>query len=237
MITVTDISKKTDDCEILKGVSLEIKKGSVFGLLGANGAGKSTLLRLMCGIYKPDSGSITYDGKPVWNNPEVKEKIFFINDETVQFSNYTLTELKNFYRCYYPDFSGEIFENLRKQVNLPENKKMSAFSKGMKRQAVVITALACRTPYLLMDEAFDGLDTAMRVIVRNMIFDAVMDREMTVIISSHNIRELSEICDTAAMIKDGKTAFCHSTADMDGINMTLEELFLHETEVKENETE
>ena len=211
MIKISEISKKLDGTTVIDGINLEIKKGSVFGLLGVNGAGKSTLLRLMCGIYQADSGEITYGGKPVFENPDVKRKIFFINDETVQFSSMTLNELKNFYKTYYPDFSEEIFEALRAKINLEADKKMTSFSKGMKRQAVVITALACQTEYLLMDEAFDGLDPAMRVIVKDMIFDAVMDRQLTVVISSHNLRELSEICDSAAMINNNTVAFCRDT--------------------------
>lgn len=217
MIKISGIKKSLDENEILSGLNLEIKKGSVFGLIGSNGAGKSTLLRLLCDIYRPDSGSITYDDKPVTNNPSVKEKIFFINDETIQFTSYTLKELKNFYKYYYPNFSEEVYEKLRNSTKLPENKKLSSFSKGMKRQAIVITGLACQTDYLIMDEAFDGLDPAMRMVVRNMIFDAVMDRELTVIISSHNLREISEICDTAAMLKDGKISFCRDTSDVNGI--------------------
>lgn len=207
MIKITGLTKKIDGNTVLNDINLEIKKGSVFGLLGVNGAGKSTLLRLMCGIYKPDCGEITYAGKPVYENPEIKEKIFFINDETVQFAGMTLNELKNFYKVYYPDFSEELFESLREKIKLPSGKKLSSFSKGMKRQAIVITALACQTEYLLMDEAFDGLDPAMRVLVKNMIFDAVMDRNLTAVISSHNLRELSEICDSAAMLNNNTVAF------------------------------
>lgn len=217
MIKINNLSKSIDGQEILKDINLEIKKGSVFGLLGVNGAGKSTLLRIMTGIYRADCGNITYNGDPVYDNPDVKRKIFFINDETVQFSGMTLKELKNFYRDYYPDFSEELFEKLRKKVNLPDDKKMSSLSKGMKRQAIVITGVACRTEYLLMDEAFDGLDPAMRVIIKNIIFDAVMDRELTVIISSHNLREISEICDSAAMLNNQTIAFCRDTDTEYGI--------------------
>ena len=217
MIKINNLVKSIDKNEILKGINLEIKKGSAFGLLGSNGAGKSTLLRLICGIYEADSGELTLDGKPVFDRPDIKEKIFFINDETVQFTGYTLKELKNFYKSYYPLFSEELFESLRQKINLPLNKKLSTFSKGMKRQAIVIVGIACRTEYLLLDEAFDGLDPTMRIIVKNIIFDAIVDRQTTFIISSHNLREISEICDTAAMMFDGKIIFCHETDDMNGI--------------------
>ena len=217
MIKINNLVKSIDKNEILKGINLEIKKGSAFGLLGSNGAGKSTLLRLICGIYEADSGELTLDGKPVFDRPDIKEKIFFFYVETVQFTGYTLKELKNFYKSYYPLFSEELFESLRQKINLPLNKKLSTFSKGMKRQAIVIVGIACRTEYLLLDEAFDGLDPTMRIIVKNIIFDAIVDRQTTFIISSHNLREISEICDTAAMMFDGKIIFCHETDDMNGI--------------------
>lgn len=217
MIKINNIVKSIDGKEILTGVDLEIKKGSAFGLLGTNGAGKSTLLRLICGVYIPDKGEITIEGEPVCDNASVKERIFFVNDETVQFSGYTMKELRKLYKFYYPKFSDEIFEKLRKKVKLPDDTKLSAFSKGMKRQAVVIAGLACCTEYLILDEAFDGLDPVMRGIVKNMIFDAMIDRELTVIISSHNIREISEVCDTAAMLYDGKIIFCHETDSYDSM--------------------
>lgn len=207
MININNISKSIDNTQILRNINLEINTGSVFGLTGANGAGKSTLLRMMCGIYAPESGEILFDGEPVYDSPKVKNKIFFINDETVQYTKYTLTELKNFYKTYYPNFSEELFVSLTEKVKLPVDKKLSSFSKGMKRHAIVITGISCQTEYLLIDEAFDGLDPAMRTTVKNIIFDAVIDRSLTVVLSSHNIRELNEICDSAAMIKEGTVAF------------------------------
>ena len=207
MININNISKSIDNIRILKNINLKINTGSVFGLTGANGAGKSTLLRMMCGIYAPESGEILFDGEPVYDSPKVKNKILFVNDETVQYTKYTLTELKNFYKIYYPNFSEELFDSLTEKANLPRDKKLSSFSKGMKRQAIVITGISCQTEYLILDEAFDGLDPAMRTTVKNIIFDAVIDRSLTVVLSSHNIRELNEICDSAAMIKEGTVTF------------------------------
>lgn len=207
MIEIKNVVKKIDNETILDNVSLEIPKGTAFGILGSNGAGKSSLLRLLCGIYQQESGEILIDGESVFNNNRIKEKIFFINDETIQFTSYTLNGMKNFYKRFYPKFSVELFEKLREKVNLPLNKKMSKFSKGMKRQAVVITALACCTDYIFLDEAFDGLDPSMRIIVKRMIVDAMIDRELTTIISSHNLREIGEICDSAALMHKGKIIF------------------------------
>ena len=218
MIEIKNLQKAIDGTKILDGIDLEIKKGSVFGLLGSNGAGKSTLLRHLCGVYKQDSGSVLIDGAEVYDNADAKRKIFFVNDETVQFTSFTLSELKEYYKVYYPGFSEELFEKLRKSVNLPLKKKLGTFSKGMKRQAIVIVGLSCQTEYLLLDEAFDGLDPAMRMIVKNMLFDSILDRQLTVVISSHNLREISEICDTAGMMHDGKIVFCREIDGVDNVH-------------------
>ena len=169
-------------------------------------------------MYKQDSGSVLIDGAEVYDNADAKRKIFFVNDETVQFMSFTLSELKEYYKVYYPEFSEELFEKLRKSVNLPLKKKLSTFSKGMKRQAIVIVGLSCQTEYLLLDEAFDGLDPAMRMIVKNMLFDSILDRQLTVVISSHNLREISEICDTAGMMHDGKIVFCREIDGVDNVH-------------------
>ena len=207
MMQLKNTVKQFDDFKALDGVNLDIPKGTAFGLLGSNGAGKSTILRLFSGIYSPESGEVLIDEEPVYNNVSAKQKVFFINDETVQFGNYTLRQLKEFYQQFYPDFSEEIFAKLWNVVQLPTDKKISTFSKGMKRQAIVIIGIACCTPYLLLDEAFDGLDPTMRIIVKKMLFDAMCERELTVVISSHNLKEINEMCDTAALLHHGKIVF------------------------------
>ncbi len=207
MMTLKGAIKKFGDFTALDGVDLEIPKGTAFGLLGSNGAGKSTILRLFSGIYKQEGGEVLIDNEPVYDNVSAKQKVFFINDETVQFGGFTLMELKNYYKQFYPDFSEEIFSKLQKIIKLPLNKKISTFSKGMKRQAIVIVGIACCTPYLLLDEAFDGLDPTMRIIVKKMIVDAMCERELTVVISSHNLKEINEMCDTAALLHHGKIVF------------------------------
>lgn len=207
MIELKNTVKRFDDYTALDHVDMKIEKGTAFGLLGSNGAGKSTILRLLSGIYKQEEGEVLIDGESVYDNPIVKQKVFFINDETVQFGSYTLNALKNYYKSYYSSFSEEMFEELRKRVNLSLNKKINTFSKGMKRQAIVIIGLACRTDYLLLDEAFDGLDPTMRIIVKKMLVDAMLDRQLTTVISSHNLREINEVCDTAALVHNGKIVF------------------------------
>lgn len=216
MIELKEVTKQFDDFKVLDKISLTIPKGAAFGLLGSNGAGKSTILRLISGIYSAEEGEVTADNQNIYDNPAIKERIFFINDETIQFTNFTLEELKNYYKSFYPKFSEELFEKLRTTINLPLKKKLNAFSKGMKRQAVVITALACQTDYLLLDEAFDGLDPTMRIIVKRMLVDAMLDRELTTVISSHNLKEINEACDRVALLHQGKIVFARELDSVKG---------------------
>lgn len=207
MIELKNVKMSFEDFNALDGVDITINKGTAFGLLGSNGAGKSTILRLITGVYEPAEGEVLVDGEPVFDNVAAKQKVFFINDETVQFSTMTLLDLKNYYKGFYPNFSEEIFGKLNSVIKLPEKKRLDKFSKGMKRQAIVITGLACCTDYLLLDEAFDGLDPTMRVIVKRMLVDAMLDRQLTTVISSHNLKEINEVCDTAALLHQGKLLF------------------------------
>ncbi|MDE5946492.1 MAG: ABC transporter ATP-binding protein [Oscillospiraceae bacterium] len=223
MIELKNVTKKFDDFTALDNVSLTIEKGTAYGLLGSNGAGKSTILRLLSGIYIQDSGEVTIDGQKVYDNTDIKKQVFFINDETVQFSSFTLKTLKDYYKNFYPNFSEKIFEELRSKINLPLNKKIGDFSKGMKRQAIVIIALACCTEYLLMDEAFDGLDPTMRIIIKQMIIDAMIDRKLTTIISSHNLKEINEVCDTACLIHKGNVVF---SRDLDSLKSNIHKVQL-----------
>ncbi len=216
MIELKDVTKQFDDFKVLDKINLTIPKGTAFGLLGSNGAGKSTILRLISGIYSPEAGEVWTDNEIVFDNPQIKERIFFINDETIQFTSYTLEELKNYYKSFYPKFSEEMFERLRTTINLPLKKKLNAFSKGMKRQAVVIIALSCQTDYLLLDEAFDGLDPTMRIIVKRMLVDAMIDRELTTVISSHNLKEINEVCDSVALLHQGKIVFSRELDSVKG---------------------
>ena len=191
---------KKKDFTALDDVSITVPEGCIYGFLGSNGAGKSTLMRMICGIYKTEQGSITIDGEEVYDNPEAKKKIFFVNDETVQYADFTLEGLRKYYRSYYPDFSDEVYERLTAKLGLPTNK-------GMKRQAVVIIGLSCMTKCLMLDEAFDGLDPAMRKVVKAMIVDEMLDRGATMIVSSHNVAEINELCDRAMLIHKGKLIF------------------------------
>ena len=233
MIELKGVSKRFDSFTALDNVDLTIETGTAFGLLGSNGAGKSTILRLLSGIYRQEGGEVLIDGSEVYSRPEVKERVFFINDETVQFGGYTLKALKNFYKGFYPNFSEEIFEKLRETIKLPLDKKIDTFSKGMKRQAIVIIALACRTDYLLLDEAFDGLDPTMRIIVKRMLVDAMLDRKLTTVISSHNLKEINEVCDSVALIHHGKVLFSRDLDSVKGNIHKIQAVFPEEYTEKE----
>ena len=240
MININDVTMVFDKNKgekenfvALDHVTIEIPEGCIYGFLGSNGAGKSTLMRLMCGVYPCSGGMITIDDMPVYDNPAAKGRIFFVNDETIQYANYTLKDLKNYYASYYPEFSDEVFDRLTGKLELPQNKRMSQFSKGMKRQAVVVAALSCKTKYIMLDEAFDGLDPAMRKIIKTMIVDELMDRGATMIVSSHNVAEINELCDRAMLIHQGhlifadeideiKSGFCKIQMALNGAQMTTE---------------
>ncbi len=217
MIKIENVTKKFDDFTALDNFSLEIRKGSAYGLLGTNGAGKSTLLRLITGVYKADSGKITIEDSPVYDNVAVKQRILLISDETAQFNHMTLTQMRRFYKTFYPKFSDETFDRLHGILGLPLNKKLSAFSKGMKRQAAVICGIASSPDYLFLDEAFDGLDPTMRIAVKKMIIDAMCESEMTVVLSSHNLNEIEEFCDTVGLLNDGKLVFNRELYVLKGI--------------------
>ncbi|MCI7766779.1 MAG: ABC transporter ATP-binding protein [Oscillospiraceae bacterium] len=218
MIKLTGVTKKFGDFTALDSVDLTIQKGTSFGLLGSNGAGKSTILRLLSGIYQNDGGTVQIDGEDVFDNTDIKKRVFFINDETVQFGSFTLKGLRDYYKGFYPNFSEELFEELRNTVKLPLDKRLDRFSKGMKRQAIVITGLACKTDYLLLDEAFDGLDPTMRIIVKRMLVDAMLDRQLTTVISSHNLKEINEVCDSVALLHQGKMLF---NRDLDSVKGSI----------------
>lgn len=207
MIEFKNVSKRFGNDLSLDQISLTIEDGTAFGLLGSNGAGKSTLLRLLSGIYKADGGEVLINESSVYDNVQVKSDMFFINDETVQYQNMTIVELKNYYKIYYRNFNEEVFKRLIEVTKLPTDKKMSTFSKGMKRQAVFIIGLSSGTKYLLMDEAFDGLDPAMRIIVKRILVDEMLDRKLTLILSSHNLKEVNDICDHVALLHEGKLLF------------------------------
>lgn len=225
MIEVKNAVMNFGGSNALDGISLTIPEGCAYGLLGSNGAGKSTLLRALSGIYQLSGGEVTIDGQTIYDNAFTKERVFFINDETVQFNNMTLLEMKNYYKRFYGSFSEELWQKLYSTLNLPLKKRLNTFSKGMKRQAAVICGIACKTPYLFLDEAFDGLDPTMRIIVKQMLIDAMVDSNLTVIFSSHNLGEIDEFCDRVGLLHAGKVVFDRELDSVKGTVFKIQTAF------------
>lgn len=215
MIELYDLSKSFDSNQVINNLTIKIGNGSVFGLVGPNGSGKSTLLRLLAGIIKADKGKILYDGKEVYEDPEVKQDILLISDDPFYFSYASLNEMKEFYRVWYPNFDEKTYYELLHLFKLIEYKPLKNFSKGMKKQALLCIALAICPKYLFLDEVFDGLDPLMRLAFKRSLNDLMAKKRMTVIISSHNLRELEDICDSFGLIDNGKVKTSGSIIDVE----------------------
>ncbi len=191
----------------LNDLTCNIPGGCIYGLVGSNGAGKSTFLRLLSGVYRPDSGVIEVDGLPVWENPAAKEKLFYVPDDIYFLPQSNLIKMAHYYKAIYPKFSWERYTNLVKTFELDETGNFNTFSKGMRRQAATILALSTMPDYLFFDETFDGLDPVMRRLVKQVIYQDVLDRKTTTIITSHSLRELEDTCDQLALLHKGGIVF------------------------------
>lgn len=231
MIEIKNVSKNFGDKEVLSGVDLKIDSGSTWGLVGINGAGKSTLLRLISGVLLPDKGEITVDGTPVFDNPPVKKKIFFLSDDPYYNTTLTGDEQAKLYSAFY-SFDYDIYEEYKDKFSLSGLKPIKNFSKGMKRQMFASLALACRPEYLLLDEAFDGLDPLARLELKRGLIRLQEDGG-TVLISSHSLRELEDICDSFALLDGKRVKACGKLEDELSSLVKLQLVFARE--IGENE--
>jgi len=204
VIKVENVTKSFDDLIAVNNLTLNVNKGSVFGLVGSNGAGKTTLLKMLTGIYKEDSGSVIIDGEKIFENVELKSKIAFIPDELYFYPNYTIKDMAKFYKDVYPSWNEDRFNKLKEVFKIDVKKRINRLSKGMKRQVAFWLSLSIMPEVMILDEPVDGLDPVMRKKVKNLLFQDVAEREMTVIISSHNLRELEDICDHIAIMHEGR---------------------------------
>ena len=217
MIKVNQVVKTFDGFRALDGLTMSVEKGSIYGLVGPNGAGKSTILRHITGVYRPDSGSILVDGQPVYENPTAKVKINTIPDELYYFNSASTRDMMKFYRGIYPQFDDKRYQALKDafpEVN--EKSPIRRLSKGMQKQAAFHLSICTRPDMLILDEPVDGLDPVMRRQVWSLLLSDVAQRETTVLISSHNLRELEDICDHVGIMDHGKMLLERSLADMQG---------------------
>lgn len=203
MIQVRNVSKQFDNHVAVKDVTLQISKGTIYGLLGSNGAGKTTLLKMLAGIYKQDRGEILIDGEPIFENIRLKERTIFVADSLFFFPQYTVKQMADFFKSQYPKWDEERFIELNKTFPIDMNKKIQRMSKGMQRQVAFWLTLSAKPDVLILDEPLDGLDAVMRQKVRNLLIEDVAERDMTILISSHNLREVEDLCDHIGILHEG----------------------------------
>ncbi|MBQ6091721.1 MAG: ABC transporter ATP-binding protein [Lachnospiraceae bacterium] len=217
MIRVENVEKSFDGLKALDGISLTVEKGSVYGLVGPNGAGKSTIIKHLTGVYKADKGEVSINNEPVYENPRIKEKISYIPDELFFINRASVKQMMKFYRNIYKDFDMERFEKLKdvfSSINI--NKPICKLSKGMQKQAAFWLTICCNPEIIILDEPVDGLDPVMRRQVWSLLLQDVAERSTTVLVSSHNLRELEDVCDTVGILNKGKMMLEKSLSSLQG---------------------
>lgn len=207
MIDIVNLTKRFGKKTVLQNLDCKIADGCIYGLVGANGAGKSTFLRLLSGVYYPQQGSIEIDGHEVYDNTDIKKDIMFLSDDLYFPNGAQLKDVVASYSAFYPKFDTDYFYNHTDKLKLGRTDKIATFSKGMKRQTSIIAALSCGAKYLFFDETFDGLDPVVRNYIKKLIYDKVIDGGATVILTSHNLRELEDICDHLGVLYQGGILF------------------------------
>lgn len=214
-IEVRDVNKRFDNFQALDGLSMHIPTGSIYGLVGPNGAGKSTIIRHIVGGYRPDSGEVLVGGEPVYENSKIKSKIASIPDDLYYFDSATTKDMMKFYSRVYPQFDKQRYETLREAFPAVEEKRqIRRLSKGMQKQSAFWLALCCVPDVLILDEPVDGLDPVMRRQVWSLLMHDVAQRGTTVLVSSHNLRELEDVCDHVGMLSHGKVLLERSLSDL-----------------------
>ncbi len=207
MIEIKGISKQFGKTKVLEKLNCNIKDHCIYGLVGANGSGKSTLLRLINGIFKQDCGKIIVDGNETFDNENIKQQMVFVPDDLFFYQGYTLKDMASFYEAMYDNFDKNYLFQLSKSLKLKDNVKINTFSKGMKRQCALILALATRAKYMFFDETFDGLDPVIRNFFKKQLAKQMDEDNSTIIMTSHNLRELEDICDNLGLLYKGGILF------------------------------
>lgn len=204
MIEVRRLTKMFDQEKAIRDIDLFVKKGTIYGLLGTNGAGKTTLLKTLVGIYRPNDGTVSIDNQPIYENVELKQEVVFIPDTLYFLPQTTIQQMAEYYQHFYPTWNSVRFKKLQQVFNIDPNRKIGRLSKGMQRQVAFWLALSTMPSVLVLDEPIDGLDPVMRQKIKNLLFQDVAEREMTIIISSHNLREIEDICDHVGIMHKGQ---------------------------------
>lgn len=218
MICIKNLSKKYDTAYVLNNLNCSIEDNCIYGLVGANGAGKSTLLRLINGIFLPDEGSIFIDNEIVYDNDELKQSMVFVPDDLFFYQGYTLMDMAEFYSSMYRNFDMDYLKELAKFLKLNVNGKINTFSKGMKRQCALICAFATKAKYLFFDETFDGIDPVIRSVMKKIIAKQMEETSCTIVMTSHNLRELEDICDNLGLLYKGGILF---ESDIDSLKTNM----------------
>ncbi|MCI5872843.1 MAG: ABC transporter ATP-binding protein [Clostridiales bacterium] len=217
MIEVRGLEKSFDGFRALRGVDMHVKKGAIYGLVGPNGAGKSTLIRHLTGIYRPDAGEVFIDGQPVYENKAVKAKMAYIPDDLFYFMQADTMEMKRFYEGIYPEFDAKLFYRLQEFFpNIDVKRNIRRLSKGMQKQVAFWLAICCKPELMILDEPVDGLDPVMRRQIWSIIMSEVAEHAMTVLVSSHNLRELEDVCDHVGIMHEGRVRVERSLSDLQG---------------------
>lgn len=216
MIKVSGVTKRYDKFEALKDMELHVRKGTIYGLVGPNGAGKTTVINHINGVLKPECGQVTIDGETVYENEKVKRRVLNISDDWFYFATSTVKQMANFYKDIYPDFSSERYEKLKEIFKIDEKRQIRKMSKGQKKQVAFWLSLSAMPDVLILDEPLDGLDPVMRKQVLNLVIADVADRKLTVLVSSHNLRELEDICDWVGIIHNGQLIIEKPLDDLKG---------------------
>ena len=225
MIQVNDLVKTFDGFRALDAANVTVPQGAIYGLVGPNGAGKTTLLRHLTGVYRPDRGTVRVDGQGVWENPAVKTRIASIPDDWYYFMQASLRDMMRYYQGFYPQFNTERYEKLKSVFALSEAQPIRRMSKGMQKQAAFWLALCCMPDCLVLDEPVDGLDPVMRRQVWSLILQDVAERGTTVLVSSHNLRELEDVCDHVGILNRGKVLLERSLSELQDNTVKLQTVF------------
>lgn len=214
MIEIKNVTKRFGSFTAIEDISFNVEESSIYGLVGYNGAGKTTLLKTCAGIYRPEGGCVVIGGENVYDNGQIRSDLFFIPDDLAFVRSATLDKMRDFYKGYYPNFSDKVYNNMVEVMGLNPRNRINAFSKGMQRQAEIILAMATRPKYMLLDEVFDGIDPQKRNLCKKIFVEYMAETGCSMIMSSHNLQEVSDLCDHVALINGTRLTMNVSVDDV-----------------------